>query len=426
MIDACICTIGDEILIGQIIDTNSAYISKVLNSLGVKVVRKISISDNLHDIKSSLSEVAEKYDIIIITGGLGPTKDDITKKALCDLFNSESFHYDKKQLEYIKNISRLRGVKVSGLNRKQALVPDNCTVINNYKGTAPGMLFRRINYKKYDSLIFALPGVPYEMEALMPEVCNIITNEFVLEDIVHKNLITYGIAESALAIKLDHWERALPQEIKLAYLPNPSVGIKLRLSKYGGNKESSETIISKYANELYTLLGDLIYGEDNDTLEKVVSEMLRKNHKTLSIAESCTGGRVSALLTSLSGASEIFMGSAVVYSNESKTDLINVDPEIFIKYGAVSKECAEQMAVGIRRRVGTDYGISITGIAGPGGGSTDKPVGTVWIAISGEGFTLSRRSVFTGDRERNIIRFASEALNFLRLTLNKENQVIKQ
>lgn len=425
MIDACILTIGDEILIGQIIDTNSAYISQVLNSIGVKVTKKISIGDDSEQILNTLEKVVFDHHITLITGGLGPTKDDITKKTLGRFFKTESFHYDESQLSYIKEICTKRGVEVSDLNRDQALVPDNCRVINNTKGTAPGMMFKgRKKESVNESLIFSLPGVPYEMEALLPEVCDIIKNHFILENITHKTIITFGIAESALAQKLDKWERALPYNIKLAYLPNPHVGIKLRLSKYGGDRDESSKLISGLSYELCSLLGDLVYGEGDDTLEKVVSEILRKNKKTLSVAESCTGGRISALLTANAGASEIFKGGTVVYSNESKSDLIDVNPETIRKYGAVSRECAQEMAQGIRMRLSTDYSIAATGIAGPDGGSAEKPVGTIWVAVCGDGFTVSKCSVFTGDRERNIIRFASEALNFLRLSLIDQNRLM--
>lgn len=422
MIDACILTIGDEILIGQIIDTNSAYISQTLNSIGVRVTKKLSIGDDSEIIRATLEEITYNHNITIITGGLGPTKDDITKKSLCSFFKSDSFHYDETQLSYIKEICAKRGIEVSDLNRDQALVPDNCTVINNSKGTAPGMFFRVKRDGKPDSLIFSLPGVPYEMESLLPEVCRIIENSLATESITHKTIIVFGIAESALAQKLDIWERALPGDIKLAYLPNPSLGIKLRLSKYGGDGEDSKKLIEGLSEDLCSILGDLVYGEENDTLEKVVSDILRKNKKTLSVAESCTGGRISSLLTTNAGASDIFMGGTVVYSNDSKTKLIGVNPETINRFGAVSRECAEEMASGVRKRLGTDFSIAATGIAGPEGGSVEKPVGTIWIAVCGEDFTVSRCSVFTGDRERNIVRFASEALNFFRLSLKDKER----
>ncbi len=421
MIDACILTIGDEILIGQIIDTNTAYISQTLNSIGVRITKKLSVGDDSEMIKAALDENVLNNDITIITGGLGPTKDDITKRTLSKYFQTDTFHYDEMQLSYIKEICARRGIEVSELNRDQALVPDNCRIINNSKGTAPGMLFSVKNKNSRNSLIFSLPGVPYEMEALLPEVCTIIKNSFLLENITHKTIITFGISESALAQKLDIWERALPQSVKLAYLPNPALGIKLRLSKYGGEREDSLKLITELSNDLCSLLGDLVYGGESDTLERVVGDILRKNKKTLSVAESCTGGRISALLTTNAGASDFFMGGAVVYSNDSKSHLIDVNAETIRKFGAVSRECAEEMAAGIRKRLGTDFSIAATGIAGPDGGSEEKPVGTIWIAVCGEDFTISKRSVMTGDRERNIIRFASEALNFFRLSLVERN-----
>ncbi len=416
MIDACICTIGDEILIGQIIDTNSAFISSFLNQIGVRVSKIISIGDDYNEILSTLSSITNNYQVIIITGGLGPTKDDITKNALSSFYQSNGFHYDQIQLDYISEMCNRRGIPISQINKDQALVPDNCIVINNFNGTAPGLFFKKSTPER--SLLFSLPGVPYEMKSLIGEVCNYITKEFTPEEkITHKTLATYGIAESALSDKLDEWENKIPNGIKLAYLPNPSTGIKLRLSKYGGEAESNLKAIEQCVYELKSILGELIYGEDEDTLQSIVSEKLRELKKTLSIAESCTGGRISSLITSIPHSSDIFTGGAVVYSNEAKIELLKINPDIISTFGAVSKECAAAMATGIRKRLDTHYGLSVTGIAGPTGGTDQKPVGTVWIAVSTPDFTITKRALFTGDRERNIIRFSSEALNFLRLNI---------
>ena len=414
MTEATICTIGDEILIGQIVDTNSAYISSELNSLGIKIKSKIAIGDNYADISFFLSRAIEDSDIVIVTGGLGPTRDDITKKALAELTGCSSYSYSNIQLSIIKEICSKRGIELSDLNRNQSLVPDNCIVLPNYKGTAPGMVFRIPNNEKR-VLLFSLPGVPFEMEALIPSVFEIIKKECIVSNISHKTLVTYGMPESTLAKYLEKWEDELPNELKLAYLPNPLTGIRLRLSVYGKPADYAKKIIEKAASELKELLGDMVYGVEKDTLDSVVSDYLRHNHKTLSIAESCTGGLLSSLIIAHAGSSEIYNGGITSYSNSSKVSILGVNEETIRQHGAVSRECAVEMAEGARRLFGSDYAIATTGIAGPSGGSKQKPVGTVWVAVAGEGFTDAKKSLFAGDRTRNINRFAAEALNFLRL-----------
>ena len=421
MTEATICTIGDEILIGQIVDTNSAYISNELNLLGVKVKSEISIGDNYQDISFYLKRAIEESDIVIVTGGLGPTKDDITKRALAELTGCNSYSYNSTQLGIIKEICARRAIELSQLNRDQALVPDNCTVLPNYNGTAPGMVFRIPKGEK-KTLLFSLPGVPFEMKGLIPSVFKVIKDESIVTDITHRTLVTYGMPESALAKFLEEWEDSLPEELKLAYLPNPLTGIRLRLSIYGKPAEHAGKVIDKAANELKELLGDMVYGTEKDTLDSVVSEYLRSKNKTLSVAESCTGGLLSSLIISHPGASEIYNGGVTTYSNLSKVSVLGVNEETIRKYGAVSKECATEMAEGARRLFGSDYAIATTGIAGPTGGSEEKPVGTVWIAIAGDGFSDSKKSVLSGDRTRNINRFAAEALNFLRLILLDESK----
>ncbi len=416
MINATICTIGDEILIGQILDTNSAYIASLLNNHGIRVIRKISIGDTFETIVSTLREAINNSQLVITTGGLGPTKDDITKKALSFITSSKSFHYNQQQLDYILEICSRRGVELSDLNRDQALVPDNCTVITNRAGTAPGMVFRDDN-PGGKTLIISLPGVPYEMEAMMPEVLRTISEELQPGSIIHKTVVTYGMPESVLAKHLEDWENSLPQEIKLAYLPNPSIGIRLRLSVYDSTEKDAIDLINTYSNQLKHFLGDLCYGEGEDTLEQVVSQKILSQNRTLSVAESCTGGSLSSRIVSLAGSSQLYKGGVVAYSNQAKIDILGVDPLIIEKYGAVSRECAEQMALTVKKRYDTYYSVATTGIAGPGGGTADKPVGTVWIAVAAGNSVYSKQSVATGDRQRNIIRFSSEALNFLRLLI---------
>lgn len=411
MVNACICTIGDEILIGQIVDTNSAFISRELNKIGVKVRSRISIGDDFNEIINNLENCIANNDLVVVTGGLGPTRDDITKKALSVLTNTKSFIYDTRQSEIIKSIFDKRGVQVTNLNREQALVPQNCTVIANYLGTAPGMLFKCGN--KGEKLLISLPGVPYEMEGMFSRVCDLIIKYLTPGYIHHKTLVTFGMAESTLAEFIQEWESKLDKDVKLAYLPNPSTGIRLRLSVYNRNIEDSVKIVNTYADELRNLLGPLIYGEDDDTLESVLYKLLKSRSKKVAVAESCTGGTIMSRIITIPGSSEIISGGLVVYSNESKMDILNVKKETIEKFGAVSKECAQEMAEGVRKLYNADYAIATTGIAGPGGGTDSKPVGTVWISVAGDFGIESRMRVFSGDRLRNITRFSSEALNFL-------------
>lgn len=412
MIEAVLCTIGDEILIGQIVDTNSTFISKALNSIGVKVAEIVSIADSSEEIIQTLNRLTTQYKIVILTGGLGPTKDDITKKSIATFFKCDQFITSNEQLQIIEKIFASRGMKVTPINYQQALVPSICEVITNNKGTAPAMLFKSLN----GGVLFSLPGVPYEMEALMEKVLEIIKARFELPKIYHKTIITYGVAESHLAEQLSEWEDSLPQDVKLAYLPNPTIGIRLRLSLYNGEKDGKGAkLIEQYGKELKALLTPAVqYGEDNDTLASVITELLKRMGATLSIAESCTGGKLASTMTELSGVSSIFTGGVVTYSNSAKVSLLKVDPQIIEEYGAVSQECAEAMATGCNSIFKSDYSIAITGVAGPNGGTKEKPVGTAWISILTPTSIHSFSRIFTGDRERNILRTSSEALNLLR------------
>ncbi|HCT93929.1 MAG TPA: damage-inducible protein CinA [Rikenellaceae bacterium] len=416
MINAAICTIGDEILIGQIVDTNSAYISRELNGIGVRVTTKISIGDNFDDILKSLRICISENDLVVVTGGLGPTKDDITKKVLSVLTKSQSFYYHDEQLEFIKMICNKRGLEVSDLNRDQALVPNNCIVIPNKMGTAPGMVFD-LGEGSNKKMLVSLPGVPYEMEGMMPYVNNLISKKLSPGYIHHKTIVTYGIAEASLAKMLEEWEDNLDKDVKLAYLPNPAIGIRLRLSVYNRERESSIKIVDRYLTELKSKLGSLVYGEGEDTLETLIFSILKNKGKRLAIAESCTGGTIMSRLVSIPGSSEIICGGVITYSNESKINLLKVQPETLDKYGAVSRECAQEMALGVKELYNADYAIATTGIAGPGGGTDMKPVGSVWVSVAGDFGIDSSYKVFTGDRTRNITRFSSEALNFLRIKI---------
>ena len=415
MTTASICTIGDEILIGQIVDTNSSGISKALGEAGVRCTRMLSIGDDYKSIIFNLSNELRINKIVIVTGGLGPTKDDITKEALAELSGSKKYIENAGQLEMVKAILKRRGLDMLDINRKQASVPENCEVIVNKLGTAPIMIFR---FEKYGSTLYAMPGVPHEALGALPEVIEDIKKHNSLETIYHKTIMTYGLAESALAKRIESWEDALPEGIHLAYLPNLSTGVRLRLSSYGGDRKSE---IDEQIIKLQEIIGDYIYSCSDSTLEEQIGELLKKSGKTMSCAESCTGGRISELITSVPGSSEYYIGGVTSYANSVKINVLGVPSEIIEKFGAVSIECVEKMAEGVRKLTGSDYSVATSGIAGPGGGSDDKPVGLVCVAVSSKNVTKSFKFYYKNDRKRNIERFASSALNELRLLIAEEN-----
>lgn len=421
MTGASICTIGDEILIGQITDTNSAHISRALNSLGIRVSRMVSIGDDHNVIIESLKQELLENEIVITTGGLGPTKDDITKNALAELSESRSYKTDERQLEIIHRILSARGLDVLDINRAQADVPENCDVIPNRLGTAPVMVFRfpesRFGHK---ATLYSLPGVPFEALGALEDILNDIKEHNSLSDIYHRTVMTYGIAESALSKKIADWEDNLPEDMHLAYLPNALTGVRLRLSIYGGSKAEQESKIESELKGLKAILGDIIYSEKDDTLESAVGDLLKAYGKTLSTAESCTGGMISSLITSVAGSSEYFLGSVTSYANEVKENVLGVPAEIIAEHGAVSSECVAAMAEGVRRITSSDYSVATSGIAGPGGGSEEKPVGTVWIGVSSDNGTETFRLKFNSDRKRNIERFSSSALHILLNKIKKE------
>lgn len=421
MTNASICTIGDEILIGQITDTNSAHISRALNSLGIKVSRMISIGDDHDCIISSLTKELRDNEIVIVTGGLGPTKDDITKKALSDLSDSAGIKTDERQLAIIRDILSARGLDMLDINRAQADVPDTCEVIPNRLGTAPIMVFRFAKEKfGRKTTLYSLPGVPFEALGALDDILMDIKSHNSVSDICHKTVMTYGLAESALSKMLDSWEDSLPEDMHLAYLPNPLTGVRLRLSIYGGARQEEEQRIDAELTRLKDILKDHIWSEQDDTFQALIGRMLAESGKTLSAAESCTGGLISELMTSVSGASAYYLGSVTSYANTVKTGVLQVPEEIIAEHGAVSSECVAAMAEGVRRLTGSDFSVATSGIAGPGGGSDEKPVGLVWIAVSSEKGTETFSHVFRNDRKGNIERFAASALNHLRKKLLEE------
>lgn len=420
MTKASICTIGDEILIGQIVDTNSSHIARALNSIGIKVNGMSSIGDEHDAIIESLSEELKKNDIVIVTGGLGPTKDDITKKAIGELSYATGYKTDTRQLEIIHRILSSRGLDILDINIAQASVPDTCEVIPNKLGTAPIMVFRFHDDRfGHPATLYSLPGVPFEAIGALEDVLEDIRSHHLLSTIRHRTLMTFGMAESALSKLIEEWEDSLPDNMRLAYLPDQFKGVRLRLSVYETNEED-DAVIEEKISQLKLILGDILYSEQDDTLEECIGRMLKEHGKTVSAAESCTGGLISSLFTSIAGSSEYYLGSVTSYANEVKIGVLEVPAEIIEKYGAVSSECVAAMAEGVRRITGSDYSVATSGIAGPGGGSESKPVGLVWIGVSSQNGTETFKMIFNGDRKRNISRFAANALNKLRIKINKE------
>lgn len=412
--NATIITIGDEILIGQIVDTNSVSIAKHLNNIGITIARKLSIGDTKSAIVESLKEAMTTTDIVIVTGGLGPTKDDITKHTLAQMFDSE-LEYNATEGEHIRALLARRGIPFTELNRSQAMLPKCCTVLHNAHGTAPGMWF---DTPRGGALI-SLPGVPFEMEHLMEEeVIPRLKERYTLQSIVHSTLITRGIPESLLAERIEGWEDSLPEYLHLAYLPAPNI-VRLRLSAYDVDKEVAEREIAAQFEALRAIIGNNIVGFEGATLEQQVHRILTERGKTLAIAESCTGGAIASKFTAMAGASTYLLGGVVAYSNDVKRDILGVDPVSLECFGAVSEVVALEMAEGVRRITGADYAIATTGIAGPGGGSKHKPVGTVWMAIATpEGSRAVMRNSGT-DRGQIISRASAYAIEMLYEELTK-------
>ena len=420
MIHASICTIGDEILIGQIVDTNSSRIARALGEAGIQTTRMLSIGDRRDDIIDNLRNELKINDIVLSTGGLGPTKDDITKAALATLSGSRQYVEHAGQLAIIHAFLHARGLDVLDINRAQALVPDTCEVIENKLGTAPVMVFRfPAEVFGHPAVLYALPGVPHEAIGAVPDVLADIRSHFRTESIVHRNLMVFGLAESALSKKIAPWEDSLPEGMHLAYLPNMLTGVRLRLSLYGCTPEEGNARIQAEIDRLKPILGDLIYSETDDTLENAVGRLLKTSGKTLSAAESCTGGNIAHMITSVPGSSAYFLGSVTSYAVSVKEQVLQVPAETIEKHGVVSAEVAAAMAEGVRKLTGSDYAVATTGLAGPGDDGT-HPVGTVWIGVAGPHRTETETKVYHNDRIRNIERFTAAALDFLRKNIEKD------
>jgi nicotinamide-nucleotide amidase len=408
-----IITIGDEILIGQIVDTNSAWMAKELNNAGIRIKQITSVSDDKEHIKKALDEARTRVDVILITGGLGPTKDDMTKATLCEYFNS-TLKRDEGAYLNVKSIFDSRGLPFTPINQRQADVPVNCIPIMNTKGTAPGMWF-----EEFGKVFVSMPGVPYEMKAMMESfVIPKLTEKFKTPFIVHQTILTQGIGESFLSEKIATWEDSLPENCKLAYLPSTGM-VRLRLSSVGDDKVVLDSQVKELIGKLTPLISEYIYGYDDESMEQIVGRLLKSKGKKISTAESCTGGYIAHRITSIPGSSAYFEGSVIAYSYEIKENILGVEKEILEKYGAVSEQVVLAMANGVKHHFKTDYSIAASGIAGPDGGTPEKPVGTVWISIATPEKTFAKKFLFGNDRERNIIRTNITALNLLRQELLK-------
>ena len=415
-VNATIITIGDELLIGQTIDTNSAFIGQELNKIGIWLKRRIAVGDVKEEILHALAEQSKDNDLIIITGGLGPTADDITKPALCEYFKSNLI-VNESVLQHVTNIFARLNRPMIERNAKQAEVPENCTVLHNERGTAPGMWFER------DGVIYvSLPGVPHEMKGLMEqEVIPKLKQNLKLPAVLHRTLLTAGQGESFLAERISAFENALPDYIKLAYLPAYGM-VRLRLTGRSSDTSSLSAELDNQFKQLKSLVNDWMVADQDISIAEAVSQSLKAKGKTLATAESCTGGYIAHLITSKPGSSSIYTGSVVSYANSAKQNILGVDNSTLQQFGAVSEETVKQMANGALKVLGTDYAIATSGIMGPDGGSSEKPVGTVWIAVASKDRIKTSKQHFRFDRQRNIELTAHTALNLLRLFILEEEK----
>jgi len=411
IITAELLTIGDEILYGQIVDTNSQWMSVELSNVGIRVIRKTSVSDQEDEIITAFAEAEKRADIVLITGGLGPTSDDLTKPCLAKYFNCE-IKIHEEALEEVTEFFKSRGRELTEINRQQASLPVCCEKISNKMGTAPGMWFER-----HEKIFVSMPGVPHEMKRMMTDiVLPKLIKSFKTPVISHKVIRTSGIGESFLAEKISPWEKTLPSHIKLAYLPGLSE-VKLRLTAFGEDRKKLQEETEDLVKKLLPLAGEYIYGYGEDPLEIVIGNTLRQKKLTLSIAESCTGGYLSHLITSIPGSSDYFLGSIIPYAYDIKMRQLGVKPETLEQYGAVSEQTIIEMANLVRAKFNTDIGVATSGIAGPGGATQDKPVGTVWIAYSDKHQTVARKLQLSKDRLINIKMTSVIVMNLIRLSL---------
>lgn len=404
-----IITIGDEILIGQTVDTNSAWIGRELNKIGVTVDRIMSIQDKPSEIVNAIDESFSRVDLVLVTGGLGPTRDDKTKLTLASYFG-DHLKMNEEVLNSIEQFFISRDLPILEVNRHQAMLPSKADVIRNYKGSASGMWFQ-----KEEKALLAMPGVPHEMKHIMEQGgLQRIASSFNTVPVYHRTLLTTGAGESFLAEKIKDFEDSLDNEnMSMAYLPSPGL-VRIRLTALGDNKLDIQQKVDRKASELKKRLNEYVFGEDNEKLEEVVGQMLRDGKLKVATAESCTGGYIAHLLTSVPGSSDYYEGSLITYSYDIKTTALDVDRKIIEEKGAVSEEVVKSMAAGLKNRFNVDYAIAVSGIAGPEGGIPDKPVGTVWMALANNSEIKTQKFLFSHDRMGNIRRTAIAALNWLR------------
>ena len=409
-----IINIGDELLIGQVINTNASWMSEQLNLAGFPVHRVTIIRDDPQHIFDALKESGQRSELVLLTGGLGPTKDDLTKDILCKYFRTRLI-FDPVTFQTIEKFFNARGFPVTAVNRRQAEIPENCVAIPNANGTAPGMWFEEETADAGKKHVFvSMPGVPFEMKAmLINEVIPRLKQYFHPVIVLHHTLLTQGIGESFLSDILENWETNLPANIHLAYLPQPGI-VRLRLTGQSDDESRLQKQMNVEVAKLKSLLQDYIFGEGDATLEAVVGKLLKETGSTLATAESCTGGYIAHMITSIPGSSAYYKGSIIAYSNDIKMKELGVSEKALIEYGAVSEEVVKQMAGNVRSRFGCDYSIAVSGIAGPDGGTKDKPVGLAWTAVAGPSGIQANKYLFGNNRERNIRRAALQALNLLR------------
>ena len=403
-----IISIGDELLIGQTLNTNAHWISKEMNAIGFAIREHVSIADTEEAILVAVENSMQNADVVLVTGGLGPTKDDLTMPVLNSYFGGNLVR-DEKVYKHIEELITSRGYVMNQNNKDQAIVPDNCKVVHNANGTAPGLWF-----EKEGRVLVAMPGVPYETKAIITDiVIPWLKAKYELPEIINQMVYTQGVPESMLAEVIADWEDGLPEAIKLAYLPSPG-RVKLRLSSVGKNRLVMQSVIDEQVELLKQIIPDNIYSEDSEDLGTYIGGLLRSTDKTLATAESCTGGYISHLITRVAGSSDYYKGSVIAYANEVKIAELNVRSSDIDQFGAVSQQVVEQMAVGVQQKMKTDYAIATSGIAGPTGGSDEKPVGTVWIAVATPGGVVSKKYQFGKLRDVNIERAAMTALGMLR------------
>ena len=415
---ATIVTIGDEILIGQITDTNSGYIASALDKIGVETTEIISISDKKNHILDTFKKLQNKVDFVIITGGLGPTKDDITKHTICEYFDDHLVRNQEVENHVVVLFEKHLKIPASQVNKDQALLPSKAQVLFNAIGTASGMWLQKQN-----TIFVSMPGVPYEMKSIVDnELIPKIAKEFERPFIIHKTILTYGQGESIIAERIESWENSLPEFIKLAYLPSPG-RVRLRLTARGKDENLLKKSIETKVNELQKIIGDIIVGyDDSETIEVIVGKLLSQKSLTLSVAESCTGGKIAQKITAVAGSSKYFKGGIVAYDNQVKIDILQIKPALINEFSAVSAQVAAEMATNVRKIMNTDFGIATTGEAGPNHGNSNAALGTVFIAIATPTKTIVTENSFGQPREKVIDRAVNKALELLHKELLKNKE----